>query len=186
MNRSKIIKIAIVLLFVFMFNCSDLDHATQVIEDANKKASDAGHLYIETESRAKDILNFKGRTVEEARAFKAKVLDDARSIAADYQKVSDMLKEVAAQYDAVSKMNVNSEHQEFAKARSQEYSKRSEAVAVIKDGVQAFIDMDDFDAIHTKIADCLEKQHELLKEASDLESKATMIRHRSNPFIKWE
>jgi len=81
---------------------------------------------------------------------------------------------------------VNEEHRAFAKARAEEYSKRSEAVAVVRDGVQAFIDTDDLDALYAKISACLDKQHQLFKEAADLESKATMIRHKSDPLITWK
>lgn len=175
----------IVTVFAFLQGCSDSDRADKIVDSAKKKNDEAVSLYSRTEKRSKETLSPKGNTIAELQTYKATVIGEARSIADDYQKVSDMLKDVAKEYEDVWRMNLNSEHKEFAKTKSDEYNKRSEAVAAVRDGVQAFIETDDYNKLHVKLVEYEEKQHQLFKEAEDLASKANMIRHKSEPLIMW-
>lgn len=173
----------------FVLGCSGTggdqrDEANKLVDQANKKLEDAKALYAKTETRNAVLFGVKIQTVPQLQAYKAKMSGEAKSIVADYEKVSDMLKEVSKQYDDISRLNLNDKYKEYAKLKADEFSKRAEAVGVSKGDAQAFAEISDPRVMKSKFEENKTKSDKLFKDAVDISEKAKKIEEENKDVFK--
>ena len=110
--------------------------------------------------------------------------NEAKSIVADYEKVSDSLKDIAKQYDEISRLNVDEKYKDYAKLKSDEFAKRAEAVGVRKGNAQAFAEIDDPRILTSKFQENNTKSDKLFKDAEDIAAKAKKIEEDNKEIFK--
>lgn len=149
--------------------------ANKIVDQANKKLDEAKDLYAKTETRNKNLFSVNIQTLPQLQSYKAKMNGEAKSIVADYEKLSEMLRDISKQYDDVSRMDLNDKYKEYAKLKSEEFTKRSEAVNIRKGNAQAFMEIDDPKTMTTKFGENNGKSDKLFKDAEDIGAKAKKI-----------
>jgi len=185
-NKLNASIIIIAALFIII-GCSSADQqgeANKVVDTANKKLDDAKDLYSKTETRNTALFNVNIQTIPQFIYYKTKVAGEAKSIVADYEKVSEMLKDVSKQYDDISRMNVNEKYKEYAKIKSNEFATRAEAVAVRKGNAQGLAEIDDYRILMQKFKENNDKSDKLFKDAEDTAAKAKKIEEENKEIFK--
>lgn len=175
-NKFNAILITVIALALCLACSSDQQaDANKLVDQANKKLEEVKALYVKVEERNTALFSAKLQTVGQLQAYKKSKSDEAKSIAADFEKAGQMLKEIAKQYDDASRMNVKDKYKEYAKLRSDEYVKRAEAVEVKKGNAQAFMEIDDFKTMVAKFDENNAKSDKLFAEAEEIAAKAKKI-----------
>ena len=152
--------------------------ANKLVSESNKKLNAAKELFAKTEERNKTLFSANIQTAEQLADYKKEKNDEAKSIVSDYEKVYESLKEVSKLFDDVSRLNLDPKYKEFAKLKSDEYSKRAEAVNIRKGNGLAFIEIDDqqkmtarFDENNTKADKVFSEDDELAQKARKIEEE---------------
>lgn len=158
--------------------------ANKIVESANKKLDEAKDLYSKTEARNTTLFSANIQTVSQLRNYKERAGGEAKSIASDFEKISEMLKDISKQYDDISRMNVPDKYKEYAKLKSDEYAKRAEAVNIRKGNAQAFAEIDDPRIMLKKFDENNGKSDRLFKDAEDVASKAKKIEDENKDLFK--
>lgn len=185
-NKLNATIIIIAALFI-VIGCSSADQqaeANKVVDTANKRLDDAKDLYTKTEARNTTLFNVNVQTVRQFLIYKSRVEGEAKSIAGDYERVSEMLKEISKHYDDISRMNVNEKYKEYAKMKSNEFATRSEAVAVRKGNAQGLAEIDDPRVLFEKFKENNDKSDKLFKDAEDTATKAKKIEEENKEIFK--
>jgi hypothetical protein len=158
--------------------------ANRVVDLTNKKLDDAKDLYSKTETRNTNLFSVNIQTLPQLQFYKAHKSDEAKSIVADYERTAEMLKDISRQYDDVSRMNVNEKYKEYAKLKSDEFAKRSEAVNVRKGNAQAFNEIDDPRTMTAKFDENNTKSDKLFRDAEDIATKAKKMEDENKEIFK--
>jgi hypothetical protein len=188
-NQNKLNALFIVIITIALgLACSgardQTADANKIVDQANKKLDEAKTLYEKTETRNTNLFSADVQTVSQLQYYKANKSDEAKSIVADYEKVSDMLKDISRQYDDVSRMNLNEKYKDYAKLKSDEFAKRAEAVNIRKGNAQAFAEIDDPKTMLTKFDENNTKSDRLFKDAEDIAAKAQKIEDENKDVFK--
>jgi hypothetical protein len=160
------------------------EEANKIVDSANKKLDQAKELYSKTETRNTKLFNANVQTVEQLQAYKSGKSDEAKAIVEDYETVSEMLKDISKQYDEVSRMNLTEKYKDYAKLKSDEYAKRSEAINVRKGNALAFMEIDDYKTMTTKFDDNNAKSDRLFKDAEDIGAKAKKLEEENKDMFR--
>ena len=160
------------------------DEANKIVGQANKKLDEAKELYGKTEKRNNELFSPNIQTVPQLQNYKSSKSVEAKSIVADYEKVSEMLKDISKQYDDVSRMDLGEKYKDYAKLKSDEFAKRAEAVGIRKGNAQAFAEIDDPRTMMTKFDENNSKSDRLFKDAEDLSAKAKKIEEENKDIFK--
>lgn len=158
--------------------------ANKIVDQANKKLDETKELYSKTETRNSTLFSANIQTVPQLVYYKSRMAGEAKSIVTDYEKVSDNLKDIAKQYDDISRLNVDDKYKEYAKLKSDEFAKRSEAVNIRKGNAQAFAEISDPRILVTKFQENNTKSDRLFKDAEDIASKAKKIEEDNKEIFK--
>jgi hypothetical protein len=187
-GHNKFNAILLLLIAVAMsLACSgagQTEEANKIVDQANKKLEEAKDLYGKTEKRNTELFSAKVETVQELNDYKSKKSGEAKSIAADYEKVSAMLKDISKQYDDVSRLNLDEKYKNYAKLKADEFAKRAEAVDIRKGNAQAFAEIDNPDAMLAKFDENNSKSDRLFKDAEDIAAKAKKIEEENKDLFK--
>jgi hypothetical protein len=176
-----------VAAFLFVLGCSGSDQqaeANKIVDAANKKLDETKYLYSKTEARNTTLFSANIQTVPQLVSYKNRMGDEAKSIVSDYEKVAAMLKDISKQYDDISRLNVNDKYKEYAKIKSDEFAKRSEAVGVRKGNAQAFAEISDPRILVKKFEENNEKSDKLFKDAEEIVAKAKKIEEDNKEIFK--
>lgn len=160
------------------------EEANKIVDSANKKLDEAKELYSKTETRNTKLFNANVQTVEQLQAYKSGKSDEAKAIVEDYENVSEMLKDISKQYDEVSRMNLTEKYKDYAKLKSDEYTKRSEAISIRKGNAQAFMEIDDYKTMTAKFDDNNAKSDRLFKDAEDIGAKAKKLEEENKDMFR--
>lgn len=185
-NKLNAIFIALLTLVIGLA-CSGTEQtadANKIVGEANKKLDEAKELYAKTETRNTELFNAQVKTISQLQYYKASKSSEAKSIVADYEKVSEMLKAVSRQYDDISRMNLNEKYKDYAKLKSDEYVKRAEAVGIRKGNAQAFMEIDDPRTMMTKFDENNSKSDRLFKDAEEMGAKAKKMEEENKEIFK--
>ena len=163
---------------------SQVDDANKIVDQANKKLDEAKELYSKTEARNTSLFSVNVQTLQQLQYYKSRMGNEAKSIVGDYEKVSGMLKDISKQYDDVSRMNVGDKYKDYAKLKSDEFAKRSEAIDVRKGNAQAFMEIDDPRTMTSKFDDNNSKSDRLFKDAEDMATKAKKMEDDNKDIFK--
>ncbi len=163
---------------------SQQDEANKTVDQANAKLEEAKTLMAKTEVRNTALFSANIQTAQQLQIYKMRMGDEAKSIAGDFEKVSEMLKDVSRQYDTVSRMNLDEKYKDYAKLKSDEFAKRSDAVNIRKGNAQAFAEIDDPRAMTTKFDENNAKSDRLFKDAEDLGAKAKKIEEDNKDLFR--
>jgi hypothetical protein len=176
----------IFIAIVLALGCSgdQQAEANKIVAEANKKIEEARSLMDKTESRNKELFNAEIQTLLQLKYYKMKMESEAKSIVQDYEKVSEMLRAAAKQFDDISRMDVTEKYKEYAKIKSDEFAKRSEAVGVRKGNAQAFLEVDDPKVMTQKFDENNTKAEKIMKEAEELGEKAKKIETENKDLFK--
>lgn len=158
--------------------------ANKIVDTANKKLDETKEMYSKTESRNSALFSANIQTIQQLFAYKSKMAGEAKSIVADYEKVSDNLKDIAKQYDEISRLNVDEKYKEYAKLKSDEFAKRAEAVGVRKGNALAFAEIDNPRTMTAKFEENNNKSDRLFKDAEDIAGKAKKIEEDNKEIFK--
>ena len=161
---------------------SQVEEANKAVDAANKKLDEAKDLYAKTEERNTKLFSTNIQTVRQLQYYKANMGGEAKAIVADYEKVSEMLKDVSKQYDNISRMNVTDKYKDYAKLKSDEFAKRSEAINIRKGNAQAFAEIDDPKTMIAKFDENNAKSDRLFKDAEDMSAKAKKMEEDKDLF----
>ena len=188
-NLNTINTIFIFLIAVAIgFGCSgsgnQTEEANKIVDQANKKLDEANDLYVKTEARNTKLFSTDVQTVGQLQTYKSNKSGEAKSIIADYEKVSEMMKDVSKQYDDISRMNLNDKYKDYAKLKSEEFAKRAEAVNIRKGNAQAFMEIDDYKTMTTKFDENNSKAERLIKDAEDMGGRAKKIEEENKDIFK--
>ncbi len=182
-NAALIITIT-VLIALGCSGSNQQTEANKIVDAANKKLDDTKELYSKTEARNSTLFGANIQTVPQLRYYQSKMTGEAKLIVSDYEKVADNLKDIARQYDDISRLNVADKYKEYAKLKSDEFAKRSEAVGIRKGNAQAFAEIDDPRILIKKFAENNDKSDKLFKDAEDIASKAKKIEDDNKDLFK--
>ena len=183
-NALIIIVATIGLLVACSGGSNQQAEANKIVDQANKKLDDTKDLYSKTEARNTNLFSATIQTVPQLRFYQGKMSGEAKSIVADYEKVSDNLKDIAKQYDDISRLNVDEKYKAYAKLKSDEFAKRSEAVNVRKGNAQAFAEISDPRIMTSKFAENNTKSDKLFKDAEDIAAKAKKMEEDNKDLFK--
>lgn len=188
-NRINIL-IALFIGITIALGCSSSGAGTQqaeankIVDEANKKLDATKEKYAAVEVRYNFLFSANIQTVQQLRYYKAKMDGEAKSIASEYDSIATSLKDISKQYDDISRLNVDEKYKEYAKIKSDEYAKRSEAVAIRKGNAQAFAEIDDPRIMVTKFAENNSKSDKLFKDAEDFGTKAKSIEENNKEIFR--
>ncbi|MBX7169990.1 MAG: hypothetical protein K1X72_03460 [Pyrinomonadaceae bacterium] len=160
------------------------EEANKVVDEANKKLEEAKELMAKTDARSTTLFSVPVQTVAQLNDYKAKMKGEAKSIADDYEKVSNMLKDVSKKFDDISRMNLVDKYKEYAKIKADEFAKRSEAINIHKGNAQAFVEISEPKEMFSKFNENNKKSDSLMKEADDLSSKAKKIEEENKDIFR--
>lgn len=160
------------------------EEANKIIDEANKKLEEAKALMAKTDARSTTLFSAQVQTVAQLNDYKVKMKDEAKSVADDYEKVSNMLKEVSKKFDDVSRMNLVDKYKEYAKFKADEFSKRSEAINIHKGNAQAFVEISEPKEMFSKFNENNKKSDALMKEADELGAKAKKIEEDNKDIFR--
>jgi predicted transcriptional regulator len=160
------------------------EEANKTVDQANKKLDEAKELYAATETRNTKLFDVNINTISQLQSYKASKSSEAKSIVSDYEKVSEMMKDVARQYDDISRMNLSEKYKDYARLKSDEYTKRAEAIAVRKGNAQAFMEIDDPSAMMTKFDENNSKSDRLFKDAEEIGAKAKKMEEENKELFR--
>src|SRR5262249_10239582 len=130
------------------------------------------------------LFSAKIRTRQELDDYKAQKSSEAKSIVGDYEKLAGMLKDISRQYDDVSRMNLDEKYKDYARLKSDEFTKRAEAIAVRKGNAQAFAEIDNPDTMLAKFDENNSKSDRLFKDAEDIASKAKKMEDENKEIFR--
>jgi hypothetical protein len=176
--------IAIALAMSAACGGNQIEEANKAVDEANKKLDDAKELLVKTETRNTDLFSANIQTVQQLQLYKSNKVGEAREIVGDYEKISEMLKDVAKRYDAVSRMNVSEKYKDYAKLKSDEFAKRSEAINIRKGNAQAFLEIDDPRMMTAKFDENNSKSDRLFKDAEDMGTRAKKMEEDNKDLFK--
>jgi hypothetical protein len=176
--------IAIALVMNIACGANQIEEANKAVDEANKKLDDAKELLVKTETRNTNLFSANIQTVQQLQLYKSNKVGEAREIVGDYEKISEMLKDVAKQYDAVSRMNVSEKYKDYAKLKSDEFAKRSEAINVRKGNAQAFLEIDDPRMMTAKFDENNSKSDRLFKDAEDMGTRAKKMEEDNKDLFR--
>jgi hypothetical protein len=185
-NKLNAIFTIIVMLAVGLAcgGAAQTEEANRIVDRANKKLDAAKELYAATETRNTKLFDVNVKTLPQLQYYKASKRDEAKSIVADYEKVSEMLKDVAREYDDISRMNLSEKYRDYARLKSDEYAKRAEAVAIRKGNAEAFLEIDDPRTMMTKFDENNAKSDRLFKDAEDIGAKAKKMEEEHKDLFR--
>lgn len=189
-KQNKLNAIFIVIVaFAIGLACSgssgnQTDDANKIVDAANKKLDEAKDLYAKTETRNTNLFSVNIQTVQQLQLYKSNKSGEAKSIVSDYEKVSEMLKDVSKQYDDVSRMNLSDKYKDYAKLKSDEFAKRSEAINIRKGNAQAFMEIDDPRTMTSKFDENNAKSDRLFKDAEDMGAKAKKMEEENKDLFR--
>ena len=158
--------------------------ANAIVDKANKKLDETKELMSKVEARNSALFSANIQTVNQLRGYKVIASSEAKSIVADYDRVTDNLKDIAKQYDEISRLNVDEKYKSYAKLKSEEFAKRAEAVGVRKGNAQAFAEIDDPRTLLQKFEENNTKSDRMFKDAEDIASKAKKIEDDNKEIFK--
>ncbi len=187
-QQNKLNAILLILVAVAIsLACSgtnQTDEANRLVDVANKKLDEAKELYGKTEKRNSELFSPNIQTVQQLQNYKSNKSGEAKSIVADYEKVSEMLKDISKQYDDVSRMKLDEKYKDYAKLKSDEFAKRAEAVGIRKGNAQAFAEIDDPRTMTAKFDENNSRSDRLFKDAEDISAKAKKIEEENKDIFK--
>ena len=187
-KQNKLNAILLILVAITIgLACNSSDQqaeANKMVDQSNKKLDEAKDLYTKTETRNTALFSANIQTVQQLQSYKANKSGEAKSIVSDYEKVAEMLKEVSKLYDDVSRMNLNEKYKEYAKIKSEEFAKRSDAVNIRKGNAQAFMEIDDPKTMTSKFEENNAKSDKLFKDAEDNGAKAKKIEEENKEIFR--
>lgn len=187
-KQNKINAIFIIIVAVVMgLACSggsQVEEANKIVDTANKKLDEAKDLFAKTETRNTALFSTNIQTVGQLQTYKSNKSGEAKSIVSDYERVSEMLKDVSKQYDDVSRLNVGEKYKDYAKLKSDEFAKRSEAINIRKGNAQAFMEIDDPRQMTSKFDENNAKSDRLFKDAEDMGAKAKKMEEENKDLFK--
>ena len=187
-KQNKLNAILLILVAITIgLACNSSDQqaeANKIVDQANKKLDEAKDLYTKTETRNTALFSVNIQTVQQLQSYKANKSGEAKSIVSDYEKVTEMLKEVSKLYDDISRMNLNEKYKEYAKIKSEEFAKRSDAVNIRKGNAQAFMEIDDPKTMTSKFEENNAKSDKLFKDAEDNGAKAKKIEEENKEIFR--
>jgi hypothetical protein len=160
------------------------EEANKIVDQANKSLEEAKSLYVKTDGRNKELFSANVRTRNELRAYKIIGAGTAKEIVSDYEKASDILKEIAKQYDEVSRLNLPEKYKDYAKLKSEEFTKRAEAINVRKGNAQAFMEIDNPDTMLSKFDENNSKSDRLFNDAEEVATKAKKVEDENKEVFK--
>jgi len=175
--------------FTFVIGCScsggkQQAEANKIVDSGNKKLEETKDAISEVEARDTSLFSANIQTVNQLRGYKVIASTEAKSIVAEYERITDSLKDIAKQYDEISRLNVDEKYKEYAKLKSDEFAKRAEAVGVRKGNAQAFAEIDDPRILLAKFDENNTKSDRLFKDAEDIAGKAKKIEENNKEIFK--
>jgi hypothetical protein len=173
--------------FILVLGCSggtQQVEANKIVDQANKKLEETKELYSKVEVRNNFLFSANIQTTAQLRFYKAKMGDEAKAIVTEYEKIAESLKDIARQYDEISRLNVDDKYKEYAKLKSDEYAKRSEAIGVRKGNAQAFAEIDDPRILTSKFQENNTKSDKLFKDAEEIATKAKKIEEDNKEIFR--
>ena len=185
-NKINTIFVIIVALVIGL-ECSgsdQIEEANKIVDAANAKIDEANSLLAQTETRSLALFSANVQTVGQLQLYKSNKTGEAKSIVADYEKVSGILKDVSKQFDDVSRLNVSDKYKDYTKLKSEEFAKRAEAINIRKGNAQAFLEIDDYKTITKKFAENNAKADRLIKDAEEMDAKAKKMEAENQDLIK--
>lgn len=186
-NRANIffiIALALALGLACGGGSSQIAEANKVVDAANLKLEEAKQLYAKAETRNQTLFSANVQTVQQLKYYKANMGDEAKEIVGEYEKIVGMLKDVSKSYDEVSRMNVDQKYKDYAKLKSDEFAKRSEAINIRKGNAQAFMEIDDPKTMLAKFDENNTKSDRLFKDAEDIDAQAKKIEAENKEVFK--
>ncbi len=185
-NKINAIFVVIVALVIGLAcsSSNQIEEANKIVDTANAKLEEAKSLYAQTETRSSALFSANVQTVGQLQLYKSNKTGEAKSIIADYEKVSGMLKDVSKQYDDVSRLNVSDKYKDYAKLKSEEFAKRSEAINIRKGNAQAFLEIDDYKTMTGKFDENNSKSDRLFKDAEEMSAKAKKMEEENQDLFR--
>lgn len=187
-NQNKINAIFIIVFALIIgLACSDgnqIEEANKIVDQANKKLDEAKELFAKTETRNTALFSTTIQTVGQLKTYKSNKNGEAKSIVGDYEKVSEILKDVSRQYDEVSRLNVSDKYKDYARLKSDEFAKRSEAINIRKGNAQAFIEIDDPSVMTAKFDENNAKSDRLFKDAEEMSAKTKKMEEENKDLFR--
>ncbi len=176
--------IAAIALGLACGGSAQTEEANKIVDAANKKLEEAKELFVATEKRNTALFDVNIQTVQQLQFYKANKSEEAKSIVADYEKVTEMMKDVSRQYDNISRMNLSEKYKDYAKLKSDEFAKRAEAIAARKGNAQAFAEIADPRAMTAKFDENNAKADRLFKDAEDIAAKAKKMEEENKNLFR--
>ena len=175
---------ASLLLLVFIIACggNQVEEANKLISDANKLVDEAKELVVKTDARNKEL--FSEDIKETLKDYKRKMAAEAKSIVEDYAKAADKSQAAGKKFAEAGKLNVADKFKEYLDLKAKEFDKRAEAINFAKGNAQAFIDLDDVNAMQKQFGENNKKSQSLMKEAEELAGKAEKIQTEHKEIFK--
>lgn len=180
MNKRKTAdKILIIFVISALFygckNGDQLAEASKLVSEIHKKIVETEELLTTTEKRNKSLFGANIHTTEELADYKKNKSVEAQSLIEDYEKIYELLKEISKLFDDISRMNLNPKYKEYAKLKSDEYSKRAEAVNIRKGNAQAFLEIDDQQKMTSRFDENTTKSNKIFNEADKIGRNAQIL-----------
>lgn len=187
-NQNKLNAILIIITAIAMgLACSggsQVEEANKIVDTANAKLEEAKDLFAKTETRNTALFSTNIQTVGQLQTYKSNKGGEAKSIIGDYEKVVEMLKDVSRKYDEVSRLNVSDKYKDYAKLKSDEFAKRSEAINIRKGNAAAFLEIDDPNTMTSKFDENNTKSERLIKDAEDIGAKAKKMEEENKDLFR--
>ncbi len=158
--------------------------ANKLVDEANKQLEDAKTLMEKAEAHSQKLFGVDIKTVGELAAYKEKMKGEAKDLADDYEKVSEILKDVSKKYDDASRLNVGEKYKEYAKIKSDEFAKRAESVGIHKGNALAFAEVSNPKDMTNRFNENNKKSQKLMDEAGELGDKAKKIEDENKEIFK--
>ena len=152
-----------------------VDEANKFITEGNKNVTDAGTKGQEFDK----MVNDAEETKEEQDKITAFGKNELTPL---YDKMKDNYQKAGEKFDAASKLKVNDKFKEYLETKSAEFKKRAEYAESLKAIPKALTDSKSKDDYNESVKKVVENSQKILKEANDLDAKATKIQ-TDNPSI---
>ena len=166
--------------------CNSADQqseANKLVSEANNLTDKADVLIRKTEARNQKLFDADIQTVEELEAYKIKMKSEAESIIDCYTEASEILKKIAKKFDEAAQMNVREIYKDYAKIKSDEFTRRAAALDIRKGNAQIFIEADLPGRMTDKFDENNSRFEQLMREAEELSSAARNLENENRKFF---
>jgi uncharacterized protein YxeA len=181
-NVTAILAVMVMILVGLACSGDETEKANALVDEANKFITEGNKNVTEATDKGKQfdtMVNDADETKTEQDKITAFSKDQLIPV---YDKMKDNFSKAGDKFSEASKLKVNDKFKEYLDLKSQEFKKRADYAEALKGIPKSLTDSKSKSDYNDLVKKVVEKADGILKEAKDLDDKATKIQ-TDNPSI---